>query len=477
MLLKGLAAALAALALSLPVALAADPARVGPGQRVDLKVLLLSADGSEPGYGAWQAQLDREGVPYDTLVAATAPPLTAAQLYAGDHARYQAVILATGDLGHNVANPDGSTSYLSALSDAEWATLAQFERTFGIRRLSDYTAPGPAHGLDGLRRSHAGRRARDADRRRPRSVPVSEGPGDDRRRRHHGGRDLRLSGHAGRRRGLADAAGGTERERVPGHLHAPGRRARGDGHDRREQPVPEPQPTPASRHAQLGHARRLPRLRAQLPRAAGRRPLPGRRRLGPGDQHHQLRPGTGEPHDAARRRPRDRLVARPRAAARHGLQRRRQRAARGADRRRRRARGPLLQSRGPRRVRLHQPHLRAPEPGLLDGVVHHPPDHPQRGLGACPRTDARRSGRARDRRALGPGEHPARQPGHDRPAVDRRRRSRDRRRDPGRHVRIRGHRAYARRRDGGVISLRQRRARRRRFGARELQSRLPRRRL
>ena len=147
MLLKGLAAALAALALSLPVALAADPARVGPGQRVDLKVLLLSADGSEPGYGAWQAQLDREGVPYDTLVAATAPPLTAAQLYAGDHARYQAVILATGDLGHNVANPDGSTSYLSALSDTEWATLAQFERAFGIRRLSDFTAPGPAHGL------------------------------------------------------------------------------------------------------------------------------------------------------------------------------------------------------------------------------------------------------------------------------------------------------------------------------------------
>ena len=59
---------LAALALSLPVALAAAPACASsPGQRVDLKVLLISADGSEPGFGAWKAALDREGVPYDTV--------------------------------------------------------------------------------------------------------------------------------------------------------------------------------------------------------------------------------------------------------------------------------------------------------------------------------------------------------------------------------------------------------------------------
>ena len=49
MVFKGLIAALAALALSLPVALAADPVRVAPGQRVDLKVLLLSADGTRAG--------------------------------------------------------------------------------------------------------------------------------------------------------------------------------------------------------------------------------------------------------------------------------------------------------------------------------------------------------------------------------------------------------------------------------------------
>jgi hypothetical protein len=141
--------------LAVPIALAAPPAaRISPAQRVDMKVLLLSADGTEPGFGAWQAELDREGVPYDTFVAysgqtrrATLTDATLAD-YATDHARYQAVILASGDLGHNVTNPGGSVSYLSALSDAEWSALAKFERTFGIRQLSDYTAPAPAHGLN-----------------------------------------------------------------------------------------------------------------------------------------------------------------------------------------------------------------------------------------------------------------------------------------------------------------------------------------
>ncbi len=154
MLLKGFAAAVAAFVLAMPLAHAAAPVPVAPGQRIDLKVLLVSADGSEPGYGAWKAELDREGVPYDAFVAyngqAKVATLDDAKLadYPAGHARYQAVILATGDLGHSVANADGTVSYLSALTDAEWASLGRFERTFGIRQLSDYTAPSPAHGLN-----------------------------------------------------------------------------------------------------------------------------------------------------------------------------------------------------------------------------------------------------------------------------------------------------------------------------------------
>jgi hypothetical protein len=144
----------AALAVVVPVVLAATPARVLPTQRIDVKVLLISADGTEPGFGAWKAELAREGVPYDAFVAYNganrAATLTDDVLadYGANHARYDAVILATGDLGHNIANANATTSYLSALSDTEWATLAKFERTFGIRRLSDYTAPSPAHGLN-----------------------------------------------------------------------------------------------------------------------------------------------------------------------------------------------------------------------------------------------------------------------------------------------------------------------------------------
>ncbi|MGZ4277616.1 MAG: Agd3-related carbohydrate deacetylase [Solirubrobacteraceae bacterium] len=146
--------AVAALAVVVPVVLAATPTRVLPSQRIDIKVLLVSADGTEPGFGAWKAELQREGVPYSTFVAYSGQnrvsTLTDDALadYGANHAHYDAVILATGDLGHNVANANGTTSYLSALSDTEWASLAKFERTFGIRQLSDYTAPTPAHGLN-----------------------------------------------------------------------------------------------------------------------------------------------------------------------------------------------------------------------------------------------------------------------------------------------------------------------------------------
>ena len=146
--------------------------QVEPGQRTDLKVLLISADGSESGFAAWKAELAREGTPYDTFVAYTGQTktttLTDARLadYGADHARYQAVILASGDLGHNVTNPDGTTSYLSAFTDAEWATLAKFERTFGIRRLSDYTAPERGARAQHRGRRLAGRRDRHAHRHR-----------------------------------------------------------------------------------------------------------------------------------------------------------------------------------------------------------------------------------------------------------------------------------------------------------------------
>ena len=40
-----------------------------PGQRIELRVLLIGATGNEPTFTAWKAELTREGVPFDALVA------------------------------------------------------------------------------------------------------------------------------------------------------------------------------------------------------------------------------------------------------------------------------------------------------------------------------------------------------------------------------------------------------------------------
>jgi Glycosyl transferases group 1 len=87
---------------------AATPASPGPDQRIDLRVLLPSADGTEPGYGAWQAELRREGVPFDTFVAYNGATrqatLTDDRLadHAGAHAKYSAVILGPTTDPHSV---------------------------------------------------------------------------------------------------------------------------------------------------------------------------------------------------------------------------------------------------------------------------------------------------------------------------------------------------------------------------------------
>jgi hypothetical protein len=114
------------------------------GRRIDLRVLLLSADGQEPAFGAWEAALDREGVPYHAIVARRGHPPIDARTLAADatHARYQAVIVAAGGLPAF----DGAR-YISALTADEWVTLADFERNFGIRRITGFAYPSALYGL------------------------------------------------------------------------------------------------------------------------------------------------------------------------------------------------------------------------------------------------------------------------------------------------------------------------------------------
>jgi hypothetical protein len=140
--IKRLSALLMAAALLLGLPSAAHAA--APNQQVDLRILLLSATGSEPSYQAWSAALQREGVPFDAIVASTAPAITSSTLQSSStHARYQAIVLATGGLISCDAN-----GCASALSADEWTAIASYEIAFGIRQVDAYTFPTPDFGLN-----------------------------------------------------------------------------------------------------------------------------------------------------------------------------------------------------------------------------------------------------------------------------------------------------------------------------------------
>lgn len=122
-------------------------ASAAAAQRIDLKVLLLGATGSEPSFQAWQAQLRREGVPYDQIVARpehrTITEATLSTTREGiSEAKYQAIIVATGNLIYC------ETTCRSALSTEEWATIVSYERTFHVRQISAYVYPAPEFGLN-----------------------------------------------------------------------------------------------------------------------------------------------------------------------------------------------------------------------------------------------------------------------------------------------------------------------------------------
>jgi hypothetical protein len=120
------------------------------GRRIDLRVLLLGADGQEPAFLAWEGALQREGVPYHAMVPRLGhPPIDARTLRAGTtRARYQAVIVAAGGLPAF----DGAR-YVSALTADEWAALADFEHDFGIRRITAFAYPSALYRLTTPRHS------------------------------------------------------------------------------------------------------------------------------------------------------------------------------------------------------------------------------------------------------------------------------------------------------------------------------------
>ena len=121
-----------------PVRAAATQA--GPpvrGEQVALRQLIIATDANDFELSAWKTILDQIGTPYDILFARR-QVLTADSLVRSDGVgRYNAILLTSGALLYQ----NGAGLYLSALDDAEWQTLWDYERSFGVRQVALDASP------------------------------------------------------------------------------------------------------------------------------------------------------------------------------------------------------------------------------------------------------------------------------------------------------------------------------------------------
>src|ERR1035438_9632125 len=117
-------------------------------QRIDMKVLLLGTSTTEPDLVSWQSALQREGVPFDTIITSAGhTPITAATLSdtlpnGTPEGKYQGVIVSVGSL------PVCTSTCVSTLSQTEWAALEEYEQTFNVRQITGDVFPGANIGLN-----------------------------------------------------------------------------------------------------------------------------------------------------------------------------------------------------------------------------------------------------------------------------------------------------------------------------------------
>ncbi len=105
--------------------------------RVELTSLVIAATEHDPALAAWEALLQQAGLPYDVLIAVDEPLEVDRLVGPDDVGRYQAILLATG----NLAYLDGD-AYAYAFDDAEWTLLHQYARDYGVRQVVLYAYPG-----------------------------------------------------------------------------------------------------------------------------------------------------------------------------------------------------------------------------------------------------------------------------------------------------------------------------------------------
>ena len=129
--IRRISRALSVLILGSCVSFAAPP--------LQMKLLVISATGSEPSLAAIRSFLDHLGTPYETVLAGKNQVVPI--LDDGTVGNYQGIILVPGNLG--VCDPDCH----SALAPEDWAKLESYAIKYSVRTLSYYTYPEPRYGL------------------------------------------------------------------------------------------------------------------------------------------------------------------------------------------------------------------------------------------------------------------------------------------------------------------------------------------
>ncbi len=108
---------------------------------VNMKLLVLSGDGTEPGFAALKFYLDYLNLPYEAVVLSQTP-LPALVDPASRRGNYQGIILATGGLGYS-----NNGVWMSALKTADWTRMDDYMRSHGVRVVSYYTYPEARYGM------------------------------------------------------------------------------------------------------------------------------------------------------------------------------------------------------------------------------------------------------------------------------------------------------------------------------------------
>src|SRR4051794_31607407 len=113
------------------------------GKSVGARLLILTANTTDPSYAWWTSALTTEGLPYDVVVTRDTQVTPSMLQTDSTHGLYEGVILTSGSL------IDWSTgSAVQTMTTDEWSTLQSYEKSFAVRELNAYDYPQPAFGTN-----------------------------------------------------------------------------------------------------------------------------------------------------------------------------------------------------------------------------------------------------------------------------------------------------------------------------------------